>query len=164
MELNSKGTPYIISCESLKYGSESWLIQEGIEFASVPQMMRIKRALTKTYELKDVVQIFHQRANQGFELWAFGKATEQQILNMPVNDLQHQSWFLITRAEQEGFKHDSYSECKHYFDMFLRGHDSQGMSWYECLKSENTRERYSKLLIQLGYPPVAKGGSHFVLG
>ena len=77
MELNSKGTPYIISCESLKYGNESWLIAEGIELMSVSQMLRIKRALMKTHELKDVVQIFHQRANQGFQLWAFGKATEQ---------------------------------------------------------------------------------------
>ena len=77
MELNSRRTPYIIACESLKYGSESWLIAEGIEFSSVSQMLRIKRALTKTYELKDVVRIFHQRANQGFQLWAFGKATEQ---------------------------------------------------------------------------------------
>lgn len=99
MELNSMGTPYIISCESLKFGNESWLIEEGIEFSSIGQMLRIKRALTKTYELKDVVQIFHHRANQGFQLWAFGKATEQQILNLPISDLQYQPWFLITRAE-----------------------------------------------------------------
>jgi len=56
-----------------------------------------------------------------------------------VHDLQKQSKWAVTKAEDAGFKHNGHDEVSHYFRQIALGIDPKGITWHEARNSPTLR-------------------------
>lgn len=60
----------------------------------------------------------------------------------------------MTKAEDEGVRHNAHDEVAHYHTLFMMEWSSDGMSWKEAREDDEKRKKYNELLYQKGRPPI----------
>ena len=135
-------------------GDILYTVKGSLPYSSSGEMLRIDRHCV-TVSLQELGEIIKSYLNKGLNLWAFGSPMENQFLQQlgvsaKVHDLQKQTKWALTKAEDAGFKHNAHSEVSHYFFQICMGIDPEGMTWHEARNNATKREAYNKILESKG--------------
>jgi len=78
-------------------------------------MAKIDRYHERTTPLQDLCEHLLQLCDKGYEFFAFGPASENQTFPVRFWDLYKQPFWLVSKPQDSGVKHNAYDEVLFLF-------------------------------------------------